>query len=172
MSVRRRFNRRFQLSVATCLLGCLPVHAIIAARAVASDSALVEKDVKRGASQKQSPAAEARQDSTAKAARLATFKPPVGQSYFALSLKSSLKELDPPILADNSSQRKIVILFDTSASQTGIARTDGFASVRDMVDSLPADTQVALLACDVETIDLSGGLQSSSSPAINKALID
>ena len=59
-------------------------------------------------------------------AKLATYDNSAGQTYFALSLT-------PPQTAASDSAHDILVLFDTSASQTGAYRDDALAGLKTML---------------------------------------
>ncbi|MCA9158915.1 MAG: hypothetical protein KDA72_11340, partial [Planctomycetales bacterium] len=84
--------------------------------------------------------------------RLATFQD-AGNYYFALSVQA-----DPAGDYPLASAYEVVVLVDTSATQTGPVRLESLEVARELARSLPAGASVALLACDIETVDLSDGL--------------
>jgi hypothetical protein len=86
------------------------------------------------------------------ASRWATFQD-ASDRYFALSLQA-----DPTGDYPSAKAYEVVILADTSASQTGPVRFEGLEVVDELVASLPAGARVGLLACDVDTVDLGEGL--------------
>lgn len=84
--------------------------------------------------------------------RLATFNE-AGSNYFAVSLQTDPAAEYP--LADNY---EVVLIIDTSATQTGTVRIESLEVLDELAASLPASSQVALVACDVESVNLSDGL--------------
>ncbi len=94
--------------------------------------------------------------------RCATFSEAGGKTNFALSLMTDSPKKSEP--------RSTVILFDTSASQFGDVRQDGLEILKYTLKSLPSDSQVSVMACDVGTVDLSQGLQSPASESIKSAI--
>ncbi len=97
-------------------------------------------------------------------ARWATYEAEAGQTYYALSLKADFHKPNVP-----SRSNRVVVLIDTSASQTGFFRTDSFSILKSFTAGLPSDAQVAIVACDVEAVNLTEGLQGPASPAVAKA---
>ena len=95
-------------------------------------------------------------------AHLATFEKGAGETYFALSLTPSIK----PAPAAAS---QVVILFDTSASQSGAFREDGLAALDAMLKSLNADDRVKLVAVDVKAAAMSEGFVAPTSEAMKAA---
>jgi tetratricopeptide (TPR) repeat protein len=84
--------------------------------------------------------------------RLATFQE-AGSHFFALSLQA-----DPVGNYPLAESYEVAILVDTSATQTGSVRIEALEVLHEIAASLPVGTRTALLACDVDTLDLSGGL--------------
>ncbi len=93
--------------------------------------------------------------------RLATFREAgfqeAGSHYFALSLQADSAAEYP--LADNY---EVVLLVDTSATQTGAVRIESLEVLDELAASLPASSRVGLLACDVESVNLSDGLVATT----------
>ncbi len=87
--------------------------------------------------------------------RWATFTDASGANYFALSLQATG---DLPV----SDQIEVAIIVDTSASQTGPVRLESLEVLEELAAGLPLNAKVALLACDVKTDDLSGGLVTAT----------
>ena len=75
--------------------------------------------------------------------RLATFQD-AGNYYFALSLQA-----DPAGDYPLASAYEVVVLVDTSATQTGPVRIESLDVAQELARSLPAGASVALLACVV-----------------------
>ncbi|MDZ4847997.1 MAG: VWA domain-containing protein, partial [Pirellulaceae bacterium] len=98
-------------------------------------------------------------------ARWATYDAEAGQTFYALSLQADIRAL-----SSNEAAKRVVVIVDTSASQTGIFRTESLAIAKAFTEGLPNDSKLAIVACDIESVDFSEGLQSKSSPAIQKAL--
>jgi len=94
----------------------------------------------------------AEQPRVAATSRLATFQE-AGSHYFALSLQA-----DPVGNYPLAESYEVAILVDTSATQTGTVRIESLEVLHEVAASLPVGTKTALLACDVDTLDLSGGL--------------
>ena len=86
-------------------------------------------------------------DSTAAAARLATYRTPAGRTFFSLSLRP---ERTPPAAASHS----VVVLFDSSASQTGPFRQQALAALDTLLKQLGGQDRVQLMAVDLEATPL------------------
>ncbi len=71
------------------------------------------------------------------ASHLETYQSPDGSDYFALSLM-------PQQAIPLAESRDIVILFDTSASQSGVYRDKALAALRDLAATLGDKDRVAL----------------------------
>ncbi len=104
------------------------------------------------------PPAPARQE----AARLATYDKASGATHFALSLT-------PPATAA-SATHDIVVMVDTSASQTGLYRDDSFAALRSMLDNLGQNDRVKLVAVDIDAIALTDKFVTADSAEMKAAL--
>ncbi len=96
--------------------------------------------------------------------RMATFRD-AGHHYFALSLLPDA-EADYP----RPAAYEVVVVFDTSATQTGPVRLEALEVLEELAATLPAGASVGLLACDVETVVLSDGLVASSDPKWDTAV--
>ncbi|MEZ6106938.1 MAG: VWA domain-containing protein [Pirellulaceae bacterium] len=97
------------------------------------------------------------------AARLATYQTGAGQTNFALSLM-------PAVPAAVNQASDVVIVVDTSASQTGAYRADSIAALKTLLSGLSEQDRVKLLAVDLEPVELSGGFAAADSAAIEEAL--
>ena len=95
--------------------------------------------------------------------RWATYKNAAGDNYFALSLQASQ---DLP----TADQAEVVVIIDTSASQTGQVRLESIEVLNELAANLPLNAKVALLASDVETVVLSGGLVSATDSKFESAV--
>ena len=82
-----------------------------------------------------------RASSGPQAARLATYTSPTGTHHFALSLR-------PQLRPQAAASHRIVVLFDTSASQTGAYRDDALGALEALLGNLDEKDQVALLAIE------------------------
>lgn len=96
------------------------------------------------------------------AARLATYDKASGSTHFALSLT-------PPAMAA-ASAHDIVVMVDTSASQTGVYRDDSLAALRSMLDSLSKNDRVKLVAVDMDAVALNDKFVAVDSPEMKAAL--
>ena len=92
------------------------------------------------------------------ASRLATFQD-AGNHDFALSAEPD-SQADYP----RAASYEVAIVFDTSATQTGLVRIEALEVLDELAATLPAGTRVSLLACDVETVLLSDGLVATTDP--------
>lgn len=90
--------------------------------------------------------------------RLATFQN-AGNHYFALSVMPD-QDADYP----RPEAYEVVVVFDTSATQTGVVRIEGLEVLDELAATLPAGARLSLLACDVDTVILSDGLVAGSDP--------
>jgi hypothetical protein len=96
-------------------------------------------------------------------AELATYASEDGQTYFALSVM-------PPSSAQQSQPRDIVIVFDTSASQTGVYRETGIAALEACVAKLSPTDRVQLLAADLEARPLTEKFVAAGSAELKAAV--
>lgn len=95
--------------------------------------------------------------------RLATFDSSTGEKYFALSLKPD--NLGPPAAAHD-----VVVLFDTSASQTGMYRDDALAALESMLGTLAPADRIKLIAVDLNAIPMTAGFVAPKSAEMQQAL--
>ena len=82
-------------------------------------------------------------DSKPAGAELSTFAAEDGQTFFALSIT-------PPAVATAPQPHDVVILFDTSASQTGMFRETALAALEACVAKLDSTDRVQIVAADLE----------------------
>ena len=96
-------------------------------------------------------------------AQLLTYQSEGGATYFALSMTPS---------ADQAVERPsdVVILFDTSASQTGAYRETAFAALEAALGKLRPDDRVALVAADLEARPITDKLLKSHSGELQAAV--
>ena len=95
--------------------------------------------------------------------RLATYRTAAGETYFALSLVAR-----PSLTVAPS--RDIVVVFDTSASQTGLYREDGLNALNGMLANLGDTDRVKLIAVDLRSVPLTEGFVAPNSAAMKKAI--
>src|SRR5262245_59012685 len=95
-------------------------------------------------------------------ARLGTYEQD-GQEVFALSLVS-------PVAADPTQKNDVVILVDTSASQTGRYRADAAAAVQSLLATLSPDDRVELMAIDMKAMPMSAGFVAPQGPQMQAAM--
>jgi len=99
----------------------------------------------------------------ADAARLATYQKPSGESYFALSVQANLP--------DTSSQgRDVVVLFDTSASQTAGFREDGLDALEELLKGLGEKDRVRIVAVDLNAVPMQDKFAPAGGEAVATAV--
>ena len=81
------------------------------------------------------------------AARMDSFTNPDGTNYFALSLK-------PEGIAPAERPRDVLVMFNTSASQTGEYRAKALETLQTLIAGLPAGDRVQLMAVDLNATRL------------------
>ena len=96
-------------------------------------------------------------------AQLFTYQAKGGPTYFAYSMTPS---------ADQASARPsdVVVLFDTSASQTGAYRETAFAALESALAKLRPEDRVALVAADLEARPIADKLLKAHSPELKAAV--
>ena len=99
----------------------------------------------------------------AEPAKLSTFDKPNGEIVFALSL-SPTEKLPP------AESHDVVILFDTSASQTGLYREDAIEALQTVLAQLSPSERVRLLALDLDAVPLSVDFAPAKSDTTRLAL--
>jgi von Willebrand factor type A domain len=103
-------------------------------------------------------------ESTLPSAELNTYQRDDGPTFFALSLTPAAD------LADASGNRDVVILFDTSASQSGIYRETALAAVEACIQKLRPQDRVQLLAVDLEARPVTADFLPADSKELRAAL--
>lgn len=88
-----------------------------------------------------------------------------GTSYFAVSVQPDARGSVP-----QPERHEIVLLVDTSASQTGPVRLESFEVMDEMLAGLPSSASIAIVACDVKAIALTKGLVTPGSPELAAAV--
>lgn len=96
------------------------------------------------------------------ASRVWQFRPESGDASFALVLEG--KSVDRA-----KQQRDHVVLFDTSASQTGEHRQQALAVLESFLKSLPAGDQVRLFGIDVKPLEFTSGFVAANSAEAHQA---
>ncbi len=86
-----------------------------------------------------------------------------GETYLAIGLRAK----DLPAVKQT---RNHVVLIDTSASQFGEHRTQGFALLQAFLRGLPSDDQVSLFAVDVQAVRLTAEFVPADSDAVRAAM--
>ncbi|HEV7225051.1 MAG TPA: VWA domain-containing protein, partial [Pirellulales bacterium] len=94
---------------------------------------------------------------------LDTFIKPDGEGFFALSLTPDVPQ--PP-----QTPRQLAVLFDTSASQTGVYRAQALAALEALLAEQSPDDRVALLAVDLNPVKLTSGFVPASSEEMRRAI--
>ena len=94
---------------------------------------------------------------------MAVYQDADGQRYFSLSLSTD-------ITADTAAGRDVVVLFDTSASQTAMYRETALAALERCLESLNKNDRVQLAAVDVQTQPLTAGFISPDGADVADAL--
>ena len=97
------------------------------------------------------------------AARLDSFSHPDGANYFALSLKPNVS---PPA----AEAHDVVVLFDTSASQTGQYREESLEALDAMLAKLGPKDRVRLVAVDLDAVPLTENFVAPGSDQLKEAL--
>ena len=82
--------------------------------------------------------------------RLATFDTSTRETYFALCLMPGIEPVSDRTV-------DVVVIFDTSASQTGRYRDDGLIALKTMLASLNERCRVQLMAADIRAVSLTDG---------------
>jgi hypothetical protein len=100
--------------------------------------------------------------------RLVLNEQPTGEKYFALALVPPAEAFRKAVAADQGVD--VVALMDTSASQTGVYRTDATTALRSLLASLSPQDRVQLMAVDLQAVDLSGGFVGPVSRETQAAL--
>ncbi|MCA9239789.1 MAG: VWA domain-containing protein, partial [Planctomycetales bacterium] len=85
-----------------------------------------------------------------------------GSEYFSLSLMADLPAAQQG--------HNIVVLFDTSASQTGMYRDTALAALRGFVGSLGAEDRVQVFATDLDTRAMNDRFSPANGPDVAAAL--
>ncbi len=96
-------------------------------------------------------------------AQMWTHETAAGERYFALSLTPDLQPT-----AERSVD--IVIVFDTSASQTGLYRVDGIDALTTMLGALTGDVRVHLMAGDLRAVPMGEGFATPGGAETASAL--
>ena len=95
---------------------------------------------------------------------LKTYRDVDGQTYFALALRPEVE----PVQQKN---RDILVLVDTSASQTGLFREDTLEAVRSLAGGLRAGERVNIMAIDLKVVPMTKGFVAPGSKALAKGLV-
>ncbi|MDP7203995.1 MAG: hypothetical protein QGH11_00390, partial [Pirellulaceae bacterium] len=95
--------------------------------------------------------------------QMVTFEKATGGIFYALSLKPNV-----PVNDDRGTD--VLVLFDTSASQTGLYRDDAMESLTSMLSSFGEDVRVKIMAADLTTVDLTGDFVAPADAAVTGAL--
>ncbi|HVW02415.1 MAG TPA: VWA domain-containing protein, partial [Planctomycetaceae bacterium] len=95
-------------------------------------------------------------------AQIEAFAAPDGETYFALGLKA-------PDTPATTTPHDHIVLVDTSASQVGEHRLQALRVVKALLDSLPVNDRIALVAIDSKIQFLTSDLVAPNSAAANDA---
>lgn len=93
-----------------------------------------------------------------------TYVTPDGTTYFAMSLAPSA-----PLA--QSEQRDVVILFDTSASQTSLYRDKALSALEALLAGLNRSDRVQLVAVDLDAVPLTEAFVAPQSAEMDQALV-
>ena len=93
--------------------------------------------------------------------RLATYDTSVGETTFALSLIAPEK---------SKAKADVIVLFDTSASQSGLYRQDSLEALSSFLKQLEETDRVKVMAVDIDPVSMSDGFVAGKSDKINAAL--
>ncbi|HLA85650.1 MAG TPA: VWA domain-containing protein, partial [Thermoguttaceae bacterium] len=97
------------------------------------------------------------------AARLDVFSAPDGATYFALSLKPGVD-----VAAPEGSD--VIVMFDTSSSQTGAFRENALAALENLLANLGPKDRVRLFAVDLNAVAMNPSFAAPKSPEMAEAL--
>ena len=89
-------------------------------------------------------------DDEAPESRLDTYSTTDGTPYFALRLV-------PNIAVPAASGNDVVVLFDTSASQTSVYRDKALVTLDNLLSRLHGNDRVSLMAVNLEAVPLTNG---------------
>ena len=92
-----------------------------------------------------------------------TFATSDGTPYFALSLS-------PNAVLPEAPTREVIMLVDTSASQTSVYRDKSLSALGALLTSLPRGDRVRLMAVDLEAVELTDGFVAPQGEAIDRAV--
>ncbi|MBL8830191.1 MAG: VWA domain-containing protein [Planctomycetaceae bacterium] len=93
-----------------------------------------------------------------------TFARPNGEMFYALGVAAKSNT------APEARPHDIVVLFDTSASQSGEFREKALTALKSFLDTLSDQERVRLLAVDLSAVPLTESFVAAKSPAMVKAL--
>ena len=97
------------------------------------------------------------------AAQLETFARPEGDTYFAM-------KLTPGAARPAATPHDVVIIFDTSASQSGAYRTKATSALNAVLSGLDAHDRVALVAVDLGAVRLTKSFVAVNSDELRQGL--
>ena len=101
----------------------------------------------------------------ARTSSLKTYQDVDGKTYFALSV-------NPTIAAKATQARDILVLFDTSASQTGAYRDDALETLATLLKGLSQNERVNLMAIDLQAVPMSDGFVQPGSSELGSAVAE
>ncbi|MCC9609603.1 hypothetical protein LOC68_04390 [Blastopirellula sp. JC732] len=97
----------------------------------------------------------------AEEAKLATYEATGGQTYFAMSISPGELKTVPG---------EVVVIVDTSASQTGIYREDSLKTLKALLASLSPNTRVKVMAGDLHAVAMNDGFVAPTGAAADAAV--
>jgi hypothetical protein len=97
-------------------------------------------------------------------ARLATYAKTTGETYFALSIAPTR-----PLPVAGS--REVIVLIDTSASQSGAYRTQSLEILSSLIRALGDNDRVQLVAVDTRPVPLTTGFHAPQSEELQAAFV-
>ena len=95
--------------------------------------------------------------------RLATYDTATGETFFAFSLK-------PAGVSPSDKAREIVVLVDTSASQTGAYKDESVEALEALIDGLSDRDRVDILAVDLLAIPMMPGLRAPRAANVREGI--
>ena len=98
-----------------------------------------------------------------KSPQLSTYKSASGEVYFALSV-------NPSGSAPVHPAHDVVVLVDTSASQTGVYRDDALAAAKQLMAGLDARDRVEIMAVDLDAVTMMSGFAPPDSSQVSRGL--
>ena len=98
---------------------------------------------------------------------LKTYRDVDGQVYFVLNLRPGQKRTEQP---KPSQKRDLLVLVDTSASQTGRFRSDSLEAVETIVANLQSGERVHVAAIDLQVVPMTKGFVGAADAQLKSAI--